>query len=357
VELPFLGIFKDMVTGGNAYRTELYFVSNRNVMDRFGGQIDEVQDPQTGLVVTLRVFGDYILHISDGATLITKYSGTENVPDNTRITGIVEDMLLRGLRTDLTKNIVRNNWPVLGLAAYTDEMEAAAVAAGNHNLGDYGLEIVRMANFTVTLDDATEAELRRLAKDTAYSRLAGSFQQYAAGEAALGAGEGMARGGGTGGALLAAGLGVAGQAVQPMPPGPPPPPAPGFAGGGGGYGPAGGGAGAAVTCPNCQASNAAGAKFCASCGTSLAPAQVACPQCQAANSPDAKFCSSCGASLAPKPQTCPSCGAEVAAGAKFCAACGHNMTEPAPATSGAASEAGSAAPPATGSAPTPPAGG
>jgi membrane protease subunit (stomatin/prohibitin family) len=26
-ELPFLGMFKDILTGGNAYRTELYFVS------------------------------------------------------------------------------------------------------------------------------------------------------------------------------------------------------------------------------------------------------------------------------------------------------------------------------------------
>ena len=55
-ELPFLGMFKDMLTGGNAYRTELYFVSSREIRDRFGGRIDEVQDPQTGMLVTLRVF-------------------------------------------------------------------------------------------------------------------------------------------------------------------------------------------------------------------------------------------------------------------------------------------------------------
>jgi membrane protease subunit (stomatin/prohibitin family) len=42
-ELPFLGIFKDMLTGGNAYRTELYFVSTREFTDlRFGGRVDDV---------------------------------------------------------------------------------------------------------------------------------------------------------------------------------------------------------------------------------------------------------------------------------------------------------------------------
>ena len=67
-ELPFLGAFADTLSGGNMYRTELYFVSSRQVLDRFGGQIDEVQDPQTGLLVTLRVFGEYVIKVTDGAS-------------------------------------------------------------------------------------------------------------------------------------------------------------------------------------------------------------------------------------------------------------------------------------------------
>jgi len=302
-ELPFLGAFADGASGGNMYRTELYFVNSREILDRFGGRIDEVQDPQTGLLVTLGVFGEYIIKVVDGTTLIVKFAGTQDVLDNSKIFELSEELLLRGLRTDLTQNIVRNGWPVLGLAAYTDEMEAAAVEAGNRNLADYGLEIVRMTNFTVALDDATEAELRRLAKDTAYSRLAGSFQQYAAGEAALGAGEGMARGGGTGGALLAAGLGIGTQVPQPQPPGPMPPPAP--AQGGPGYQQPPGGAPAAVTCPSCKASNPAGAKFCSSCGESLAPKAQTCAGCGAELAPDAKFCASCGRPTGEQPPAPP----------------------------------------------------
>src|ERR1700744_3375052 len=64
-----------------------------------------------------------------------------------------------------------------------------------------------MGNFDVNLSEKDEAQLKTLAKDTAYSRLAGSFQQYAAGEMALGAGEGMAQGGGAlSGAFLGAGI-------------------------------------------------------------------------------------------------------------------------------------------------------
>jgi membrane protease subunit (stomatin/prohibitin family) len=324
-ELPFLGMFKDILTGGNAYRTELYFVSSREIRDRFGGRIDEVQDPQTGMLVTLRVFGDYVLKVIDPVALITKYSGTQNVPDNSRITDLCDDLLIRSLRQDLTRNIVRNGWPVLGLSAYSDEIEKTTIEGGNGRLGEYGLGLVQLTNFVISLDDETEAELRRLAKDTAYSRLAGSFQQYAAGEAALGAGEGMAKGGsGTSGAFIAAGLGLGGQAAQQQPPGPPPPPAPGFAGGGAGYAAQ---QPATTACPSCHADNPPGSKFCASCGASMAPPTVTCPSCQASNPAGSKFCSSCGTSLTPVAQTCAGCGAELAPGAKFCAGCGKPAGE------------------------------
>jgi membrane protease subunit (stomatin/prohibitin family) len=325
-ELPFLGMFKDILTGGNAYRTELYFVSSREIRDRFGGRVDEVQDPQTGMLVTLRVFGDYILKVTDPVALITKYSGTQNVPDNGRITDLCDDLLLRSLRQDLTRNIVRNGWPVLGLSAFTDEIEGTTLEGGNARLADYGLSLVALTNFVISLDDETEAELRRLAKDTVYSRLAGGFQQYAAGEMALGAGEGMAKGGaGVSGAFLGAGIGLGGVAAQPPPPGPPPPAAPGFAGGGAGYATP---RPATVDCPSCHAANAAGAKFCASCGASMAPPAVSCPSCQASSPQGSKFCPSCGASLAPAVRTCAGCGAELAEGAKFCPTCGRSTAEP-----------------------------
>ena len=241
-ELPFLGHVQ-----GHADRRQR--LPDRALLRLHPGHQGPLRRPRrrgagspTGMLVTLRVFGDYVLKVTDPTVLITKYSGTQNVPDNGKITDLCDDLLLRSLRQDLTKNIVRNGWPVLGLAAYTDEIEQTTVEGGNARLADYGLSLVGLTNFVVSLDDETEAELRRLAKDTAYSRLAGGFQQYAAGEMALGAGEGMAKGGGgVSGAFLGAGIGLGGVAAQPPPPGPPPPPAPGFAGGGGGYaGPAGG---------------------------------------------------------------------------------------------------------------------
>ncbi|HVM63792.1 MAG TPA: SPFH domain-containing protein [Acidimicrobiales bacterium] len=324
-ELPFLGGIIDWATGGNAYRAELFFVGTREYTGMpFGGRIDDVQDPQTGMIVTLRVFGDYALKVVDPGKLVLNLTGTVDVTNNDNITGWVSDQILKAMRTEVTRQIVRNGWPILGLSAYTPEIEQTVLDGGNQLIDPYGLLIARMGNFDVNLSEQDEAQLKTLAKDTAYSRLAGSFNAYAAGEAAIGAGEGMAKGGGaTSGAFLAAGLGLGQQVAGSPPPGAgaPPPPAPGFAGGGPGFAGGGaGGAGAGVTCASCGTANAPGAKFCANCGTSLAPPTVACPNCHAENAATAKFCSSCGTAIgAPK---CANCGTELAAGAKFCADCG-----------------------------------
>ena len=333
-ELPGLGILIDFATGGNAYRAELYFVGTREYpRNNFGGRIDDVQDPHTGMIVTLRVFGDYSMKVTDPVALITNLVGTVNVADNDAVTGWMSDQLLKVLRTHMTVQVVRNGWPILGLSAYTPDIEKEVIAAGNEQLASYGVQIVRMGNFDINLSAEDEAQLKSLAKDTAYSRLAGGFNQYAAGEMALGAGAGMAQGGGAvSGAFLGAGLGIGGQAGSPPQPGPPPPPGPGFVGGGSGYAAqAQAQAAATAKCPACQADNATGAKFCVSCGAAMAPPGLVCAGCSASNPPGSRFCSSCGASLAPAVVHCTQCGTEIASGGKFCPSCGTPVAGPAPA--------------------------
>ena len=210
-ELPGLGAIIDSVSGGNAYRAELYFVGTREYTGfKFGGRVDDVQDPRTGLVVTLRVFGDYALRVADPVRLVTNLTSTVDVTDNERIAGWVSDQLLKVLRTHVTTQIIRNGWPILGLMAYSAEIEQATIEAGNGQLVAYGVQLTRMGNFDVNLSPEDEQQLKQLAKDTSYSQLAGGFQNYAQGEMALGAGQGMAQGGaGVDGAFLGAGFGLA----------------------------------------------------------------------------------------------------------------------------------------------------
>jgi membrane protease subunit (stomatin/prohibitin family) len=48
--IPFLGDIVDFASGGNMYRAELYFVGTREFVSLpFGGPIDNIEDPETGL--------------------------------------------------------------------------------------------------------------------------------------------------------------------------------------------------------------------------------------------------------------------------------------------------------------------
>lgn len=82
-------------------------------------------------------------------------------------------------------------------------------------------------------------------------------------------------------------------------------------------------AAATVLCGNCNAQVSQGAKFCPSCGSSMAaPAGDTCISCKASIPKDAKFCPSCGAKQEVQKTFCVECGSELAPGTKFCSNCG-----------------------------------
>jgi membrane protease subunit (stomatin/prohibitin family) len=176
---------------------------------------------------------------------------------------------------------------------------------------------MRLGNFTISIKEDDEETLKRYRKDAQYSRLAGGFQQYSVGEALQGVGEGAAQGGGgSNPAVLGIGLGLGGMVT------------------GAGQTVAAGGQ-VQVRCGRCGTLNTESAKFCSSCGQTLAPAPapagavVACPSCGTQNASTAKFCSNCGASMqAPTALKCPQCGTESPPGTKFCPNCGTDLAAP-----------------------------
>jgi membrane protease subunit (stomatin/prohibitin family) len=318
-EIPFLGMFVDWATGGNAFRAEIFFVGTREFPNfRFGGRLDEVQDPQSGLIVTLRTFGEYSLRITDPQKLILNLTGTVNVTDNNAITAWVTQQLLKVARTTVTTQLMSGAWPILGLSMHSPEIEAQSLQAANQELETYGILLTRLGNVDINLDDDDNARLKKLAGDTAYSRLAGGFLQAAQAEALQGAGQGMAKGGeGVGPMFMGVGMGMAGNMMQaPGQQAPyPPPQGTGFAGGGQGYAaqaaasqqappqaapPADAAPAAPATptmaCSNCQSPVAVGAKFCPECGTATSKH---CTNCNASISPTSKFCAECGTPTAP----------------------------------------------------------
>lgn len=199
--IPFLSRLLEKVTGGNLFVAEVYFVTTREFPQvKFGGPIGDVRDPETGLGIGTMVYGDFSLQVTDPGKLVVGLVGLRKA-DNDEFIGWFKSQVLKVTRDRIAELIVKKKWPLLDVTsgAYTEEIETEVIGGLGTHTGSYGVTIVRFGNFTVSIKPEDEATLKKLSKDVAYSRLAGGFQQYAQGQAMLGAAEGMAKGGGDGG--------------------------------------------------------------------------------------------------------------------------------------------------------------
>jgi membrane protease subunit (stomatin/prohibitin family) len=295
--LPFLSGLVDRFTGGNVFIAEVFFVNVREHTGiKFGGRIGHVEDPKSGVPVETMVHGEFSFRVTDPERLITGLVGMGRA-ESFAVRSWMKEQVLKVLRDRTAELLVKNRWPLLDVTsgAYTEELEADVLKGLDQHVAAYGLDIVRLGNFVIAIDDQDAANLKKLYTDVAYLKTVGgvgAYQQFAAGKAMLGAGEGMAKGGAGsggegGGALLGgAGLGVGfglaqmlvqdrkgGETLAPATPG--------------------------VTCGACGAAVPPG-RFCGQCGGSLAPKETPktasgfCTECGAALAPDAKFCGQCG---------------------------------------------------------------
>ncbi len=337
--IPFLNNLINSFTGGNVFIAELYFV--RTVPKRgipFGGPLGEMIDPLTGEQVNPRIFGEFSVVVTDPVRFILGYHGQEagGDPDSDRW---VKGLFMNGVKTTLGELCELEGKSLLQAVSLTQKL-AQAFMAKAPDLNDMGVRIQQMGAFNINFSDedrtrlvAANAEIAKanrgvtIAKSAAAARqfeldqkfsqdaryvkdLAGNYQNYAAGQAMIGAGQGMAAHGVDGGvagvgAQAAIGMAMAGQMMGQMQPQQQQ------------QQQQGGGAGfqqpnfppnaAAVTCTSCGARQAQG-KFCAECGTGLAQPKKFCISCGLEFLATAKFCAHCGTSTnapPPAPQSNP----------------------------------------------------
>jgi membrane protease subunit (stomatin/prohibitin family) len=234
--------------------------------------------------------------------------------DNESFFSWFKQQVLKVIRDQTAELIVKQKWPLLDVVsgAYTEEIEATLLQAVQKYVYNYGFKIVPMGNFLIGIKEEDEKTLKKLYTDAAYVRMAGGmqgYQQFASGKAMMGAGEGMAKGGGggdggnsmLGGAALGVGFGMANMFQQ-------------------------------------GAQNQGGATQGQQTGTTpgnLAPAApsaaadanlVVCPSCSKKVA-SGKFCSECGEPLSQGPKFCSNCGTKLSENAKFCPECGTKFSQ------------------------------
>jgi membrane protease subunit (stomatin/prohibitin family) len=294
--IPFLGRLIDKFTGGDVFIAEVYYVTIREITGiKFGGKIGKTRDPQSGLAVEMMINGTFSIKVIDPAKLVIGLVGLQKTDGNAFL-GWFKEQVLKTIRDDVAELVVKKKWPLLDVTsgAYTEEIEQEVLSGVREHVESYGLEIMRLGNFNVGMNDKDEERLNKFYENAAYINMTGGmqgYQQFAQANMMMKAGEGMAKGGGGGGgggmmdgAGLGVGLGIAGQMMNQMNQGqqqggqqPNTPPSQMGSN--------------QVTCGKCQKTVASG-KFCAECGAELAASPKFCSGCGQPLS--GKFCGNCG---------------------------------------------------------------
>jgi membrane protease subunit (stomatin/prohibitin family) len=172
--------------------SELYFVSTRQFTSLpFGGMIDNVIDPTTKLAVGIRLFGEYSVKAIDSEALIVNLAGTKDLETNEELVDWVKEQLLKNFREVVSSYVSEQNKPILGIASQASEFEAKVLELVQRDLEEYGLEIPKLGNVTISIKEEDEETLKQMTRDFAYANNA------AAADVAmkLGMAEGLKKGG------------------------------------------------------------------------------------------------------------------------------------------------------------------
>jgi membrane protease subunit (stomatin/prohibitin family) len=328
--IPFLNQLVTQFTGGNVFIAEVFFVKMQPVRGvTFGGPLESMEDPILAEFVTPRIFGEFALVITDPVRFVIGYYGqAAGSMDNDQTVNWIKGKFFMSVKTVIGQVCTTQQKSLLNLGGMTLDLSNAIIARAP-NLEEIGVKILELGNFNINFNAEDQQLLREANKERGAARrgvaiaadvakakqfeldqkfgqdaryvqqLAGNWNNYAAGSAMIGAGEGMAKGGGEGGVALLgaqAAIGV------------------GMMGGMGGQP----GAAPQFTPPHLQPPQAATQQS----APTAAGGKVSCPKCNA-SVPMGKFCSECGTTLAiaPAKKFCSGCGVETGA-AKFCANCG-----------------------------------
>jgi membrane protease subunit (stomatin/prohibitin family) len=303
LNLPLLARLINIPFGGQSpFQAQVYFTSRQTFTDLKWGTKEPIVFRDTELsMVRLRAFGRFSMRVTSPQIFLQQLVGTRGHYSTDAIGDFLRDICVARLN-DLLGETLKT---ILDLPRYYDELSGALKGRVADDFGKYGLELVDFLIGAITPPE----EVQKMIDERAGMGAVGDMQKYMAFKAARGieaAATNPGEAGGAAGLGLGAGIGmmmpqmIAGaMGAQSRP------------------------QVATTPCPKCQTPVAAGAKFCPSCGTSVAPEGVTCPKCQTVAAAGSKFCGNCGQALSPA--ACPKCSQPLAAGAKFCGNCGTKI--------------------------------
>ena len=282
--LPLLNRLVNLPFGKQSpFSAEVYFVNLVSRLDMNWGTARSMvmEDPRYGIIVHIRSFGKFGVHLEDVRQFVTQMVGAMpegEVNSYQWIAKTLNSYIHPHVIKLISEYIAKEKTSFLELGMYLEDIGKYVHSKIESLFQKYGLKLLEFTVESITVPDEEIAELQRqkekLAMGMDFYRMERSFdvaEKFAQNEGA-GTFAGMSAGLGAGFSFGEA----MGKAIEPAFSAQPP-----KSEGDGKY------------CIKCGAKNAADAKFCSSCGNKFETSQF-CPQCGKPLSGNERFCSECG---------------------------------------------------------------
>jgi membrane protease subunit (stomatin/prohibitin family) len=239
--IPILNKLINLPFGGNSpFAAEVWFVNRTIALDiKWGTRVPiQLEDPQYGVVVPVRAFGQFGIQIDDAGKFVTKLVGATSTFTRDALDGHFQGLLMSRIKVAISQAMVKESIGILEISSELITLGNKVQEALMPEFSEYGVSFKAFTIMSINVpeDDESFMMLKTAKSDAARRKIEGiSYQQersFDVMEAAAGNEGGMAgnlMGAGMG---LGLGMGIGGQASQlagQMGTGGGPPPAPGGA--------------------------------------------------------------------------------------------------------------------------------
>ena len=346
--IPLLNKIINLPFGGDSpFQAEVWYINLISKLDNKWGTLTpiQVEDPNYGIIVPVRAFGQFGFKISTPRKFLESLVGTIKVYSANKITEYFTGKLISSITSIITKTIVLNKISVLAINAHLDDLSKKCESEIKDEFEIYGIEILNFFIMSINIpqNDPSVIKLKEAKEKAMFMNTVGKdiyqFDKSMEVMSKAAENEGMAgsiMGTGLG---LGIGLGIGGNVGNQM------------------------GTisnqiktnisetGSIKNCTKCNAQIPVNNKICGMCGTEQQQITVSdkklicdkcgkesplsskyclhcgdvfilCKSCGTDNSENVKFCTNCGKPMSNK---CTKCDIELAPNAKFCGNCGNKL--------------------------------
>lgn len=217
--IPLISKFYSLPYGGKSpFTAEVWYINKAINLDIKWGTPDpiQLQDPRFGIMVPVRAFGQYGLHIVDSKRFLLKLVGTLTAFDQDDVADYVRGYLIPNIKNEIARVIIELNVSVLDVTLKLLEISREILSRLSSHVEEYGLAFTEfnVHSINVPEDDPAVITLKNALAKRAEMGIVGYNYQQERGFDVLQTAAGNEGAAGTvmgAGIGLGAGLGIGGQ--------------------------------------------------------------------------------------------------------------------------------------------------